>query len=219
VPQGDHVDAARAVYTAAADRYVEFVGTEISAATESPVDQSVLTAFAELVGRDARPRVADVGCGPGRVAAFLQRRGLDVVGVDVSPGMLAAARIAHPDIEFVEGQLDDLPVDDASLAGIVCWYSIIYTPPDELGAVFVELERALRPGGHLLLAFQAGDRDAIHRSDAFGSGLPLVSHRHDVDDVTHQLERAAFAVHATTRREAEFDHEATPQAFVIARRP
>lgn len=47
----DHVATARAVYEKAAPRYVEFVGTEISSATEGPIDQSLLVAFVELVKR------------------------------------------------------------------------------------------------------------------------------------------------------------------------
>ena len=44
----DHVATARAVYDMTAPRYVQFVGTEISSATEGPIDQSLLVAFVEL---------------------------------------------------------------------------------------------------------------------------------------------------------------------------
>ena len=217
VPQGEHVAAARAVYDASADRYVEFVGTEISSATEAPVDRALLSAFVDLVRAGTSWRVADVGCGPGRVAAFLATHNLDVVGLDVSGAMLAAARIAHPDIRFEEGLLDDLPIEEASLAGIVCWYSIIYTPPERLDDAFTELERVLSPGGYLLLAFQAGTGDPVLRAEAHGTALSLTSFRHNLGDVTRRLEHAGLEVRATALREPEFDHEGTPQAFVIAR--
>ncbi len=215
--QGDHVAAARAVYDASADAYVELVGTEISAATEAPLDHAVLTTFVDLVADGTSVRVADVGCGPGRVAALLAGLGLDVVGLDVSLGMLAAARAAHPDIEFEEGRLDHLPIDKGSLAGVVCWYSIIYTPPDRLGDAFAELERVLRPGGHLLVAFQAGGGEPVQRTNVHGTDLSLTSFRHRLADVTARLELAGLEVRATVLREPEFDHEQTPQAFVIAR--
>lgn len=218
MPEDDHVAAARAVYDASVDGYIEFVGTEISAATEATVDRSLLTAFVNLVAAGPSERVADVGCGPGRVAAFLAAHGLDVVGLDVSPAMLAAARIAHPDISFEQGRLDDLPIADGSLAGAVCWYSIISTPPAGLGDSFTELGRVLTPGGYLLVAFQAGSGEAVHRTDAHGTGLTLTSFRHSPGDVTGRLVEAGFHVRATTLREPEFDHETTPQAFVIARR-
>ena len=218
MPEGDHVAAARAVYDASADRYVQFVGTELSSATESPFDVALLNAFVDLVAAGTAKRVADVGCGPGRAAAFLAMHGLDVVGVDVSAAMLAAARTAHPGIEFEEGHLDDLPIDDGSLAGVVYWYSIIYTPPDHLGGAFIEAVRVLGPGGFLLAAFQAGIGEPVLRADAQGTGLSLTSYRHSLDDVTRRLRQAGLEVRATALREPEFDHEATRQAFVIARR-
>ena len=162
--------------------------------------------------------MADVGCGPGRVAAFLAAQGLDTIGIDPSPAMLVEARRAHPDIDFKEGRLDDLPIDAASLAGAVCWYSIIYTPPDRLDDAFNELRRVLEPGGHLLVAFQAGDGEAVHRTDAYGTNMPLTSYRHGLPNLTQRLDRAGFEVHVTAQRAPELEHESSRQAFVIARR-
>lgn len=211
----DHVATARAVYDMAAPRYVQFVGTEISSATEGPIDQSLLVAFIELVKRQTIDRVADVGCGPGRAAAFIAERGLDVVGVDVSETMLAVARSAHPHIKFEEGQLDALPFETGVLAGAVCWYSIIYTPPDRLAQAFGELARVLIPGGYLLLAFQAED-EPVHRPDAYGTHLPLTSYRHGVQEVAARLVDIGFKIYATVLRAPELDSETTFQGFVIA---
>ena len=214
----DHAARVRTLYDLSAERYVQFVGTEISSATEGPLDQSLLSAFAELVKRGSEVRVADLGCGPGRVAAFLAERSLNVVGVDVSPAMVAVARQAHPHIEFEEGQLDTLPIGDAVLAGAVCWYSIIYTPPDLLGEAFAELARVLMSGGYVLLAFQAGSGELQHQPDAHRTKLSLGSYRHNTDGVIRQLNDAGLPVYATTLREPQLEHETTAQAFVIARK-
>jgi SAM-dependent methyltransferase len=213
----DHVARARAVYDKAAPRYVQFVGTEISPATEGPLDQSLLAVFVELVKRQAIDRVADVGCGPGRAAAFMAAHGLDVVGVDISVAMLAVARIAHPQIKFEEGQLDALPFESGVLAGAVCWYSIIYTPPDGLADAFGELARVLIPGGYLLIAFQAED-EPVHSTDAHGTHLPLTSYRHSVQEVLARLVDVGFTIYATTLRAPELDNETSFQGFVLATR-
>lgn len=188
---------ARAVYDASAESYVRFVGTEISTATEGPVDRSLLMAFVELVGAAGGAPVADVGCGPGRVVAYCAAHGLDVVGIDPSRAMLDEARRARPDIQFYEGRIDDLPIDTGSLRGVVCWYSIIYTPPERLDDALAELRRALEPGGLLLLAFQTGDGQAVHRDDAHGTGLPLTLYLHGVADLVRRLEQTGFVVHTT----------------------
>ncbi|HEX3792938.1 MAG TPA: class I SAM-dependent methyltransferase [Acidimicrobiales bacterium] len=214
----DHVVTARAVYEKAASSYVEFAGTEISSATEGPIDQSLLVAFVELVKRQPIDRVADVGCGPGRAAAFMSERGLNVVGVDVSQAMLAIARKAHPRIKFEEGQLDALPFESGVLAGAVCWYSIIYTPPDRLAEAFGELARVLIPGGYLLLAFQA-EGEPVRRTDAHGTQLPLTSYRHSVQAVAACLVEIGFMMYATVLRTPELDNETTFQGFIVAMSP
>jgi len=218
VPSEDHVSTARAVYDVAAGMYVQFAGTDINSVTEHPIDRSLLGAFIELTKRQTVRRVADVGCGPGRVAALMADHGLTVLGVDVSPAMLSIASAAHPHIEFVGGQLDALPIESRKLAGAVCWYSIIYTPRYRLVGAFDELARVLVPGGHLLLAFQA-EGDPVHRADAFGSGLPLTSYRHSVNDVIGRLEESGFRISTTLIRAPELEHETVSQGFVVASGP
>ena len=213
-----YVDRARAVYDASAAQYVRFVGLEISPATEGPVDRSLLTAFVELVSSAGNGRVADIGCGPGRVAALLARHGFDVVGIDPSAALLDLARHAHPSIVFELGQLNALPVANGALVGAVCWYSIMYTPPSHMDELCFELSRAMAPGGWVLLAFPAGSGEALHRDDAFGTKLPLTTYLHDPNDVRERLTTSGMEIHVTTIREAELEHEMTPQAFIIARR-
>lgn len=207
----------RASYDATAEVYAQLVGTEVSAASEAPLDRALLAAFVEVVGRGPARRVADVGCGPGRVAAFLAGHGIETVGVDVSPAMLAVARDAHPGIQFAEGRLTALPVPDRSLAGAVCWYSVIHTPPEQLQGVCAELGRVLAPGGHLLMAFQAGSGEQVHRTEVYGTEVSLTSYRHAPDEVVRCLTEAGFEVRARAVREPELAHESTPQAFVLAR--
>ena len=215
--EADHVSAARAVYDATAEAYVRLVGTEVTPAFEGPIDRAFLAAFVEHVTEGPAGLVADVGCGPGRVAAFLAANRLDVVGVDVSGAMLAAARRAHPEIRFDEGRLTALPVVDRSLAGAVCWYSIIHTPPEHLDEVFAELTRALAHKGHLLVAFQAGDGECVRLPDAYGTGLSLTNFRHAPDHVSRQLTAAGLQLLARAVREPHLRHESTRQAFILAR--
>src|SRR5437870_9086809 len=57
--------------------------------------------------------VLDAGCGTGRVAIELARRGLEVVGLDGDPGMLSAARAKAPDLEWAEADLSDFALFEA----------------------------------------------------------------------------------------------------------
>jgi ubiquinone/menaquinone biosynthesis C-methylase UbiE len=59
--------------------------------------------------------------------------------------------------------LRELPFDDASLAGVVSWFSLIYLAPDARAGAFAELARVVQPGGYLVAAFKHGD-GTVHRN-------------------------------------------------------
>ena len=218
MPDADHAAAARAAYDATADLYVDRIGTEIAEAIEGDVERELLASFAASLAGDPRP-VADLGCGPGRVAALLGRAGCTVVGLDVSAGMLAAARAAHPTVPLVEGTLAGLPFGDATLAGAVLWYSIIHTPPVGLAVVAAEIARVLAPGGRVLTGFQAGGGEPVVRREVQGRPVALTSHRHAPDVVAGVLASAGLVVLDRIERAPERSHEATPQAFLVAAKP
>jgi SAM-dependent methyltransferase len=132
--------------------------------------------------------------------------------------MVEVARRTHPGLRFDAGSLTGLDLADDCLAGAVAWYSIIHTPPAELAPVFAELHRVLRPGGHLLLAFQAGDDDRVPHEQAYGHAVSLVSYRLSVDRVVHLLGETGFVMHTRAIREPEGPFEKTPQAYLLARK-
>ncbi|MFI7073190.1 class I SAM-dependent DNA methyltransferase [Micromonospora sediminicola] len=200
----------RAAYDTVAEDYARLLPDVV----EPPLDRAVLAAFAETVGPD-RP-VLEVGCGTGRVTAHLRRLGLDVTGVDLSPGMVAVARQAYPELRFAVGSMTEPIAADGSLAGLVAWYSVIHLPPELLPEVFAGFHRALAPGGHLLLAVKAGDR-LDRRERAYGHRVTYDVHWLPPQRLSAQLTAAGFAVTATVLREP-VDGERQPQAFLLARR-
>src|SRR5205823_12308301 len=124
-----------------------------------PLDRTLLDRFAGEV-RDLGP-VCDIGCGPGHIARYLHERGVNVLGVDLSPRMVEQARRLNPGIEFQQGNMSCLDVPDEAWAGIAAFYSIIHIPRAEVISVLREFRRVLRPGGLLLLAFHQG-QEIIH---------------------------------------------------------
>ncbi|MFC9625314.1 class I SAM-dependent DNA methyltransferase [Streptomyces sp. NPDC056930] len=130
-----------------------------------PLDRAVLTAFAETVRAAGPGPVAELGCGPGPVTAHLRDLGLDVFGVDLSPVMIDLAREAYPDLRFEVGSMDALDLADGRLQGIVSWYSVIHTPPQDVPPYFAEFRRVLAPDGTLLLAFFESEGEPVTAFD------------------------------------------------------
>jgi SAM-dependent methyltransferase len=214
VSEPDFERTTRTAYDTIADAYAE--NARDGLATRA-MDRALLSVFAELVTAAGTGRVADVGCGPGHVTAYLHGLGVAAFGVDVSPRMLAQARLAYPDLRFDEGSMTALDVPDGSLAGVVAFYSVIHVPPDRHPDVFAEFHRTLAPGGHVLVVFQIGDRPE-RRTEAFGHVIALDYHLLPPDRVAEQLRGAGLELRARLVREPDED-EAVPRAYLLARRP
>ncbi|MFF6917838.1 methyltransferase domain-containing protein [Streptomyces sp. NPDC012466] len=208
----DFLIETRRFYDTVAEEYAVHFG-DLGAGT--PLDLGVLYGFAGLVGEGGE--VADLGCGPGRVTAFLASRGLSVFGLDLSESMLAVARRENPGLRFEQGSMQELDLPDGSLDGVVSWYSTIHTPEEHLPALFAGFHRVLRPGGHLLLGFQCGD-EPRHYEEAFGHPVALTFRRRRPEHIAALLEAAGFTVRQRTLREPE-ETEPVAQASLVARKP
>jgi len=75
-------------------------------------------------------------------------------------------------IDFRTGDMERLDFPDASLVGVVAFYSIVHFAPAELDVVFREIRRVLVPGGLALLSFHIGD-EVVHVDDLFGASVSL----------------------------------------------
>ncbi len=166
IPQPTDLAEVRASYDRVADSYVAM---NIGDLTGTPWLRAALAVFAEEVGGDGP--VLDVGCGPGTVTAHLANLGVDAAGVDLSPGMIEHARRLHPGLDFTVASATDLRLPDRSLAGILGWWSLFNLPRNVLPRVLGSFERALMPGGSLLLGTHVGSEDVV-RVEAYG-GVPV----------------------------------------------
>src|SRR5258708_4269734 len=136
----DKPDNVQGSYDTVADEYANKYLHELD---HKPLDRELLDRFAKAVA--GKGRAVDLGCGPGQVARYLKARGVDVVGIDLSPQMVEAARRANTEIEFRQGDMRKLDFPENTLAGIAAFYSIIHIPREQVNAVLKELHRVLKP--------------------------------------------------------------------------
>lgn len=210
--ENDWLARTRTSYDTVAASYADLLAGYLD---RDPHDRGVLGWFAELVRDGGGGPVADVGCGPGHLTAHLHRLGLDAVGIDLSPAMVERARRDHPQVRFEVGSMTGLELGDASVAGVLAFYSLIHVPDEQVPAVLAELVRVLRPGGVLLLGFQVGDV-ARHLDQAYGHPVDVHSHRRPVERVASWVRAAGLLLEAEVVRDPG---AAVPDARLLARRP
>lgn len=112
-----------------------------SPATNERVADIVL----RLSGLPKGARIADLGCGSGVFSEVLQRRGYTCTGIDLSPNSVRMARKKYPGIEFIEGDIENLPFNDASFDGV--FFGGVLHHFRDRSRCATEAGRILKPGG------------------------------------------------------------------------
>ncbi|MEY4476629.1 MAG: hypothetical protein RJA31_133 [Actinomycetota bacterium] len=106
-------------------------------------------ATVRALGITAGDRVLDIAAGTGTSSAAIARAGARVTALDFSPGMVAVGRERHPDIEFVEGDAQQLPFDDASFEAVTISFGLRNV--NDPHRALAEMRRVLVPGGRVVV--------------------------------------------------------------------
>ncbi|MFC5001984.1 class I SAM-dependent DNA methyltransferase [Dactylosporangium cerinum] len=189
-----------------------YAGQLRDALTGEPYLRAALKLFAGQVGVG---RVADVGCGPGHVTAYLHELGVDAFGIDLSQAMVDIARRDHPGIRFEVGSMTDLDLPDASVAGLLAFWSLVHVPDAAIPAVFDGFRRVLRPRAPLLLGFHAGHGSRLKTEGYGGHPMRVHVHRRSPEQVAAWLRDAGFTIEAQLLLDPD---QAAPGAVLFALR-
>jgi len=199
-------------YDAVAGQYATGFRDEL---ISKPLDRALLACLAEQAD-DGFP-IADLGCGPGHVAAWLADRGVATVGIDLSPGMIAVGRAEYPQVEFREGDFLELPAADGEFAAVVAFYSLIHLEPGELPRAFDEIHRVLRPGGLSLVAFHVGS-EVRHLDEWWGQAVDIDFRFFELPAVAQSMEGSGFRIETRLERLSYPGEVETRRGYLLARR-
>jgi SAM-dependent methyltransferase len=133
--------------------YDDEVGTRAARAL-APERIAHRTSFIELLERESRRRIIEVGCGPGRDGVPFADAGLEYLGVDLAPAAVRHCRSLG--LRAEQASVLDLPFDDASFDAAWSMSTLLHVADEDLGRAVAEIARVLRPrepasaapGGH-----------------------------------------------------------------------
>lgn len=199
------------------DRVAEQYGREFFEELErKPFDRDLLDQFAVTL-RD-QGRVCEIGCGPGQIARYLKDHGVEMCGVDLSSEMIKQARRLNPDISFERGDMLALDLPDASLAGIICFYSVIHLKREDVTRALKGMHQTLKPGGKILISFHGGEGE-LHRDEWYDKPVSIDVTLFAKDEMANHLLAAGFEVERIVEREPyEFEYP-TRRLYAFGRKP
>jgi SAM-dependent methyltransferase len=206
-------DRMRASYDALAAEYARRLRDELD---HKPFDRAMLEEFAARVAPTGL--ICDLGCGPGHIARFLRDQGAQVFGLDLSEGMLTEARRLNPDISFLRGTMLALGIGDATLSGIVAFYSLIHFDGAQLANAVAEMHRVLRENGRMLAAFHTGG-GILHTTELWNYAVDLTAVLFPIQEVVDSLAEAGFVIEKAVERDPypEVEYQSR-RAYILARK-
>ena len=155
-------------------------------------------------------RILEVGCGNGKTALALYKKGFSVTGVDLSGSAVEMCRELLPDSgEFIRASVTDLPFDDGTFDGAAAFHVLEHLTDDEMRLADRELFRALRPGSHLLVrCFAKGDMrsEKGERIDdsSFIRGNGILYHYYDESGLMEAMQQLECVSIATKEEPTRF---------------
>jgi SAM-dependent methyltransferase len=139
-----------------------------------------------------------------------------VVGLDLSSEMAGLAR--HRLAAALVGDMRSLPIANATLGGLVAFYSLIHVRRAELGRVLAEFFRVLRPGGRVLFSAHEG-RGEIELDEFIGEPVRVAATFFELDELVAASRAAGLEITFAERRSPYPSESETVRLYVEAARP
>ncbi len=181
------------------------------------LDRMMLSRFA--AENSDRGRIADLGCGCGHTTAFLQSFGAkDILGIDLSPEMIAMARSLCPKLDFEVGNMLELDFEDEHFAAVTAFYAIVHFNDAELTKALTEIRRVTKKGGQFLFSFHT-EEQVMAVDDLLEEKVEVNFHFFDTDKVVAMVKECGWTVlDAFVRYPYEGKEYPSKRAYILCKK-
>ena len=150
----------RIAYNKTAEKYYEMFFDELD---KKEFDKNFLDDFLKYFNPGSI--ICDAGCGPcGHIADYVNKKGVNVIGIDISEKCIEISQKHYPEIQFEVGDFSKLRFRDNYFDGIISYYSIIDTPKKYVKRILKEFNRVLKDDGYLLLTVKRGETEGYQNN-------------------------------------------------------
>jgi ubiquinone/menaquinone biosynthesis C-methylase UbiE len=137
--------------------------------------------------------ILDLGCGAGRDMAWLESRGITVVGSDLSAGMLAQARLRARG-SLVQADMRRLPFKTGRFQGVWCCAALLHLSKAHAPHALAEMRRVLGSGGTLFVSVQKGMEEGWEPTTRYGEPVERFFARYRAEEMTTLLVESGFEI-------------------------
>ena len=201
----------RTAYNVCAQKYHDLFKDELS---NKEFDRKILNDFSGYF--NTGDVIYDIGCGPsGHIGYYLHKKGLEVIGIDISDNCIEIAKLFHPTMKFIRMNMFKMDINDNSADGIISYYSIIHTPKKYIDKILMEYRRILKKGGIILLTVKEGNSEGLEEN-FLETGKHIFFSYFTKDEIKHCLQNNGFNILLIESRTPLEDEIAVNRVYALA---
>ena len=176
--------------------------------------------FATMLPKKAT--ILELGCGPGNVVKFLRsiRNDLDILGIDLAPGMIEEAKKQNPGVRFELMDIREIGQLKQQFDAVIAAFCLPYISYDDVPALFTNIRHLTADNALVYVSFMQGPRERSgFEKTSFTGDKEIYINYHDASEIERLLNKNGFFVKTSFSKDyPEQDGSTTTDIILIARK-